>query len=297
MPRDIRLIPILRHQSGDPFGRTFQQRFNYGTVAIKAEPRDAQRSPNVTVFDIRGEKAIRIRDRRVVGFFDVYNVFNSNAEQVITTTSGTSWLRPIAITPPRIARVGSRIEMVGRTRSRHPVRRRCGDSSGAARGRAGWMRRGGRGDERHTARAGGDAWTVTIARSEWTGASRGAISSMAWQWQPARSPCRTRCWRSSRTMRRSSSRITTRRPAPACADRMPAPSRCRTSCATAGANRRVGRDSDRERPTTWWWSAAGLSGLGAAYYFLKNVGRGRPRTGAGQPRRLRRSRETQRVSP
>jgi hypothetical protein len=110
LPRDVRLIPILRHQSGDPFGRTFQQRFNYGTVAIKAEPRDAERSPNVTVFDIRGEKAVRLAAARIVGFFDVYNVFNANTEQVITTSSGASWLRPIAITPPRIARIGTRIE-------------------------------------------------------------------------------------------------------------------------------------------------------------------------------------------
>ncbi|MBI1874880.1 MAG: hypothetical protein HYS05_13480 [Acidobacteria bacterium] len=43
------MIPILRHQSGDPFARTFQQRFNYGTVTIKAEPRGAERAPNVTV--------------------------------------------------------------------------------------------------------------------------------------------------------------------------------------------------------------------------------------------------------
>jgi len=110
MAHDIRLIPILRHQSGDPFGRTFQQRFNYGTVAVKAQPRDADRSPNVTVFDLRGEKAIRIRHGRVIGFFDVYNMFNANSEQVINTSSGTSWLRPIAITPPRIARVGIRVE-------------------------------------------------------------------------------------------------------------------------------------------------------------------------------------------
>ena len=106
MAHDIRLIPILRHQSGDPFGRTFQQRFNYGTVAVKAQPSDADRTAKRHVFDVRSEKAIRIRSGRVVGFFDLYNVFNTNAEQVINTSSGTSWLRPIAITPPRIARVG-----------------------------------------------------------------------------------------------------------------------------------------------------------------------------------------------
>ena len=59
---------------------------------------------------MRTEKAFRISRARVVGFFDVYNVFNANAEQVLTTSSGPSWLRPIAITPPRIARIGVRFD-------------------------------------------------------------------------------------------------------------------------------------------------------------------------------------------
>ncbi|MFN2444157.1 MAG: FAD-dependent oxidoreductase, partial [Vicinamibacterales bacterium] len=35
-----------------------------------------------------------------------YNIFNTNAEQEIATASGASYLRPVAITPPRIARLG-----------------------------------------------------------------------------------------------------------------------------------------------------------------------------------------------
>lgn len=110
LPLDLRVIPILRHQSGNPFARTFQQRFNYGTVSIKAEPRDTERTPNLTVFDVRSEKTFQLSRTRLVGFFDVYNMFNTNTEQVLTTSSGASWLRPIAITPPRIARVGVRME-------------------------------------------------------------------------------------------------------------------------------------------------------------------------------------------
>lgn len=110
LPKDFRLVPILRFQSGDPFGRTFVQRLNYGTATIKAEPRHAERGPNVTVFDLRTEKVFRPWGVRVVSFFDIYNIFNSNAEQVLTTSSGSSWLRPIAITPPRIARIGARLQ-------------------------------------------------------------------------------------------------------------------------------------------------------------------------------------------
>jgi hypothetical protein len=60
----------------------------------------------VTVFDVRTEKAVATRAGRLVGFFDLYNIFNTNAEQEITTTSGASFLRPVAITTPRIARFG-----------------------------------------------------------------------------------------------------------------------------------------------------------------------------------------------
>ena len=45
-----------------------------------------------------------------MGFFDVYNMFNTNAAQTLTTTSGGSWLRPTAITAPRVFRIGARVE-------------------------------------------------------------------------------------------------------------------------------------------------------------------------------------------
>ncbi|MCC7177344.1 MAG: TonB-dependent receptor [Acidobacteria bacterium] len=106
LAKGFRLTPTLRHQSGTPFGRVFSQSFNWGVATIRAEPINAQRSPNLTVLDIRSEKGFDTRLGRLTGFFDVYNIFNTNAEQQITTTSGSSYLRPIAITPPRIARVG-----------------------------------------------------------------------------------------------------------------------------------------------------------------------------------------------
>jgi outer membrane receptor protein involved in Fe transport len=103
---DFRVTPTIRHQAGTPFGRVFTQTFNWGNATVRAEPIDTQRTPHINVFDIRTEKAFRLRQGRVTGFFDIYNVFNTNAEQALTTTSGASWLRPVAITPPRIARVG-----------------------------------------------------------------------------------------------------------------------------------------------------------------------------------------------
>ena len=108
LPKDLRVTPILRHQSGTAFARTFSAALNYSSaVTIKAEPVGAERTPNITLFDVRAEKVVRLPGgRRVSGFFDVYNIFNANNPQAMTTTSGSAWLVPSAITPPRIARVG-----------------------------------------------------------------------------------------------------------------------------------------------------------------------------------------------
>jgi hypothetical protein len=110
LPLEFRLVPVVRSQPGTPFARTFVRTLNYGNAIIKAEPIAANRTPNVTLVDLRTEKAFRISRARVMGFFDVYNVFNTNAEQTLTASSGASWLRPTAITGPRILRIGARLD-------------------------------------------------------------------------------------------------------------------------------------------------------------------------------------------
>ena len=76
---------------------------------MRAELIDAQRMSNVTVFDIRTEKGFSTRLGRAAAFFDVYNIFNTNAEQDLAITSGATFLRPVAITAPRIARLGVKL--------------------------------------------------------------------------------------------------------------------------------------------------------------------------------------------
>jgi len=110
LPRDFQVVPVIRHQSGQPFARTFVQALNYGNATIKAEPIAANRTPDVSIVDLRTEKAFRVNAVRITGFFDVYNVFNTNAEQTLTTTSGSFWLRPTAITGPRVLRIGARVD-------------------------------------------------------------------------------------------------------------------------------------------------------------------------------------------
>jgi len=110
-PWGLRAAPLLRHQSGQPFGRTFVTRLEYGTVRVLAEPMGTRRMDNVTLLDVRFEKGFRLPGgRRVAAFLDVFNVFNANPEQTVNWSSGDAFLRPLAIVPPRIARLGARLD-------------------------------------------------------------------------------------------------------------------------------------------------------------------------------------------
>lgn len=110
LPWTLRLIPIIRYQAGDQFARTFVRNLAYGTATVRAEPFGAQRKPNITIVDIRSEKRFAFGNRSITGFFDVYNIFNTNAEQDLTIASGASWLRPTLVTSPRVARFGVRLQ-------------------------------------------------------------------------------------------------------------------------------------------------------------------------------------------
>ena len=85
---DFLIVPVFRHQSGMPYARTFVQTLNYGTAIIKTEPVASNRTPNITLVDLRVQKAFRLSRIQVMGLFDIYNLFNSNAEQMLTTSSG-----------------------------------------------------------------------------------------------------------------------------------------------------------------------------------------------------------------
>jgi outer membrane receptor protein involved in Fe transport len=109
-PWGLKISPMLRHQAGQNFGRTFTAVMNYGTIRIPAETIDARRQDNVSIFDFRAEKVIRLdAGLSVAPFFDLYNVFNANPVQNLTWASGSSFLRPTNIVPPRVARVGAKV--------------------------------------------------------------------------------------------------------------------------------------------------------------------------------------------
>jgi outer membrane receptor protein involved in Fe transport len=105
------VTPALRVQSGQPFGRTFfagtAHGINYGSQRILSEPIDSRRQDNIVVLDMRVEKVFKlVKGMSLSGFFDLYNITNSDAASNTGWGSGTSFLLPSTIIGPRIARFG-----------------------------------------------------------------------------------------------------------------------------------------------------------------------------------------------
>ena len=111
-PWGIQVASFLRHQSGQPYGRTFAAPLkNFGELRVLAEPIGTHRQDHVTLLDLKVEKDVLVRNgRRVSAYVEVFNALNANPEQQINWLTGQSYLRPITIVPPRIARVGLRLD-------------------------------------------------------------------------------------------------------------------------------------------------------------------------------------------
>lgn len=110
LPHGFKISPVIRHQSGEPFGRTIQARLNYGVQTIQVEPKMSRRVANVTMVDFRTEKGLHFGARRVGIFLDLFNIFNANPEQNIVQSSGDTFLRPTVIVGPRVARIGAKFD-------------------------------------------------------------------------------------------------------------------------------------------------------------------------------------------
>lgn len=121
-PWGIQISPILRGQSGTAMSRVLQVSQRTGTLSALVDPVGAYRSDNIWLLDTRIQKEFKLREHlRVDGFFDAFNLLNSNANQTVdnitgvksTTVSGVSYsyqrfLSPTAIISPRVFRVGAR---------------------------------------------------------------------------------------------------------------------------------------------------------------------------------------------
>jgi hypothetical protein len=106
---DISVSPLFRYQQGVPFGRTFQSTLSFGSVRFLAEPLGTRRQDAIFITDVRVEKTHRFGPRDISVFFDLYNMFNENPAQNLQWSSGTAFNRPLSIVPPRLARLGVKL--------------------------------------------------------------------------------------------------------------------------------------------------------------------------------------------
>jgi hypothetical protein len=111
----LRVTPVLKTQSGAPYGRYFTTRageLNYGSQIILAEPIGTRRQETVTVLDFRVEKQLRFAaDRARLGlFFDLFNALNSNVAVNTNWRSGASFEKATTVLGPRIAKFGVKFD-------------------------------------------------------------------------------------------------------------------------------------------------------------------------------------------
>ena len=107
---DISMSPLIRFQQGIPFGRTFQSNSELRQRALPRRAARHARQDAILIADLRVEKSARFGGGRDISvFFDLYNMFNANPAQNLQWSSGTAYNRPLSIVPPRLARIGVKL--------------------------------------------------------------------------------------------------------------------------------------------------------------------------------------------
>jgi hypothetical protein len=114
-PWGVRLSPVFRHQSGQPYGRTLSVSapascacFFSGTVLV--EPMDTRRMDNFNILDVRAEKVLRSGFASLRLFADFFNITNGHSAEIIVWSTGPTFERPTNVIAPRTIRLGARFE-------------------------------------------------------------------------------------------------------------------------------------------------------------------------------------------
>ncbi len=107
-PGEFTASTNLRYTTGQPvLENIIVQGLNQGTETILQNPRGNTRLDNVTLWDVRVSKVFRFATSGSVEVaLDVFNLLNQSAKTVINENVGPTFGNPIAILPPRVARIG-----------------------------------------------------------------------------------------------------------------------------------------------------------------------------------------------
>lgn len=98
-------------RSGAPQARQvlFRGGASIPTIVLNVEPIGSINLPTIRLLDLRAAKQFKVwRATQLDAYLDLFNVLNTNVATARTVRSGPAYLRPTAITPPRILQVGAR---------------------------------------------------------------------------------------------------------------------------------------------------------------------------------------------
>jgi len=108
-PAEILVSGNFHHTSGDAFAR--QVRFTGGTtvpfLVLNVDPIGTYRRPHLNVLTARVEKRFQLgRGQTATVTLNLYNALNANTVTALQNRSGSSFLEPLGILPPRLAEIG-----------------------------------------------------------------------------------------------------------------------------------------------------------------------------------------------
>ena len=115
-PWGIRVSPVLRHRSGQNYGRTLlvtapaSCACTFSAPAVLIEDFDSRRMDNIWVLDTRIEKRFTLPRLKIGLFADMFNLSNSHASETISFQTGAAFERPTAVLAPRTARIGLKLD-------------------------------------------------------------------------------------------------------------------------------------------------------------------------------------------
>jgi hypothetical protein len=112
IPWQIGFSGSWKLQSGRNYARNSAVPFpGDGTQTMRVEPVTANRSPMVSIVDLRFDKSFTFgKFGRLTGMVDMFNLLNANTVTNFSTQTGATYLRVIGILDPRIVRFGVRYD-------------------------------------------------------------------------------------------------------------------------------------------------------------------------------------------
>lgn len=108
----LRIMASAQYElrSGEPYSRTVlfsRTGASIPSITLPVEPLGTRQRPNISLLNLRVQKAIRWKSQDFTLRLNLYNTLNTNVVTASTVQSGANFERPTAIMPPRIAELSA----------------------------------------------------------------------------------------------------------------------------------------------------------------------------------------------